>query len=78
MWQKKIGKVATTFRNQRLVALKLLIYFTVLGPNTKKVIAHPGVPGSGPGFFVASTKRRTSSTGAPLAFAVLTSERKAA
>ena len=42
------------------------------------VIAHPGVCDSWPGIFVASTKRRTSSTDARLAFAVLTRERKAA
>jgi hypothetical protein len=43
-----------------------------------KVIAHP-TPGTGlVGSFVASTKRRTSSTEARLAFAVLTRERKAA
>jgi MFS family permease len=42
------------------------------------VIAHP-TPGTGlVGSFVASTKRRTSSTEARLAFAVLTRERKAA
>src|ERR1700683_4666963 len=42
------------------------------------VIAHPS-PGTGlVGSFVASTKRRTSSTEARLAFAVLTRERKAA
>ena len=43
-----------------------------------RVIAHP-TPGTGlVGSFVASTKRRTSSTEARLAFAVLTRERKAA
>lgn len=42
------------------------------------VIAHPGKAGSCSGIFVASTKRSTSSTGARLAFAVLTRERNAA
>ena len=42
------------------------------------VIAHPGVADSCAGAFVDSTKRRTSSTEARLALAVLTSERNAA
>ena len=45
---------------------------------TPFVIAHPGKAGSCSGIFVASTKRSTSSTGARLAFAVLTRERNAA
>ena len=42
------------------------------------VIAHSGLSGSCSGMFAASTKRRTSSTEARLAFAVLTRERNAA
>ena len=42
------------------------------------VIAHSGLSGSCSGIFAASTKRRTSSTEARLAFAVLTRERNAA
>jgi len=44
----------------------------------KLVIAHPGIAGSCSGIFAASTNRRTTSTEARLAFAVLTRERKAA
>jgi len=45
---------------------------------TVSVIAHSGLSGSCSGMFAASTKRRTSSTEARLAFAVLTRERNAA
>jgi len=54
----------------------------LLKENTKAmrkfVIAHSGLSGSCSGMFAASTKRRTSSTEARLAFAVLTRERNAA
>ena len=62
-------------------AVGLLVGGVIIGPYVFGffgVIAHPS-PGTGlVGSFVASTKRRTSSTEARLAFAVLTRERKAA
>ena len=43
-----------------------------------RVIAHPGVADICSGVFVATTKRRASSTESLLAFAVLARERNAA
>ena len=45
---------------------------------SRAVIAHPGSASGWAGSFVASTKRRTSSTEALFAFAVLTRDRQAA
>ena len=70
-----------------IVPARLIFYFWVvracrsLGIVSNcsiKVIAHSGLSGSCSGMFAASTKRRTSSTEARLAFAVLTRERNAA